>query len=85
VGSRAVGQQIRRITQPEPRPQQKSTYQRRGAQRPLTIKLSCYEPDAARRAKEAMSLIEHEWNYSAGKSGRRIFVEILDNVIRTVR
>jgi predicted nuclease of predicted toxin-antitoxin system len=49
------------------------------------IKLSCYEPDAARRVREAMSLIEHEWDYSAGKPGRRIFVEILDTVIRTVR
>jgi predicted nuclease of predicted toxin-antitoxin system len=50
------------------------------------IKLSCHEPDAARRVKEAMSLIEHEWEYSAGiTSGRRIFVEILDTVIRTVR
>jgi predicted nuclease of predicted toxin-antitoxin system len=26
------------------------------------LKLSCFEPDAARRVKEAMSLIEHEWN-----------------------
>jgi predicted nuclease of predicted toxin-antitoxin system len=49
------------------------------------IKLSCYEPDAAKRIQEAMSLIEHEWNFSAGKPGRRIFVEILDTVIRTVR
>jgi hypothetical protein len=49
------------------------------------IKLSCYEPHAAGRVKEAMSLIEHEWNFSAGKSGRRIFIEILDTVIRTVR
>lgn len=49
------------------------------------IKLSCYEPDAAKRVEEAMSLIEHEWNFSAGKEGRRIFVEILDTVIRTVR
>jgi hypothetical protein len=32
-----------------------------------------------------MSLIEHEWNFSAGKPGRRIFIEILDTVIRTVR
>jgi len=49
------------------------------------LKLSCYEPDAARRVKEAMSLIEHEWNYTAGTDGRRIFIEILDTVIRTVR
>jgi predicted nuclease of predicted toxin-antitoxin system len=49
------------------------------------IKLSCYEPDAARRVKEAMSLIEHEWMVTEGRSGRRIFVEIMDTVIRTVR
>ena len=49
------------------------------------IKLSCFEPDAARRVKGAMSPIEHEWNFSAGKSGRKIFVEIRDTVIRTVR
>jgi predicted nuclease of predicted toxin-antitoxin system len=49
------------------------------------IKLSCFEPDAAERVQEAMSLIEHEWSVTAGRPGRRIFVEILDSVIRTVR
>jgi hypothetical protein len=49
------------------------------------IKLSCFEPDAARRVEEAMSLIEHEWTFTEGRAGRRIFVEILDTVIRTVR
>ncbi|MCA6102353.1 DUF5615 family PIN-like protein [Bradyrhizobium australafricanum] len=49
------------------------------------IKLSCSEPDAARRVREAMSLIEHEWNISQGKEGRRIFVEISNQVIRSFR
>jgi hypothetical protein len=40
------------------------------------IKLSCFEPDAAKRVRAAMSLIEHEWMISEGSEGRRIFVEI---------
>jgi predicted nuclease of predicted toxin-antitoxin system len=49
------------------------------------IKLSCWEPDAAQRVRTAMSLIEHEWECGEGKKGRRIFVEISDQVIRTFR
>jgi predicted nuclease of predicted toxin-antitoxin system len=49
------------------------------------IKLSCFEPDAARRVRAAMSLIEHEWTVTAGSEGRRIFVEISDTVIRSFR
>lgn len=49
------------------------------------IKLSCFEPDAAMRVRSAMSLIEHEWNFSEGLPGRRIFVEISDKVIRSHR
>jgi predicted nuclease of predicted toxin-antitoxin system len=49
------------------------------------IKLSCWEPDAAKRVRAAMSLIEHEWSFSQGSTGRRIFVEISDKVIRTFR
>jgi predicted nuclease of predicted toxin-antitoxin system len=49
------------------------------------IKLSCFEPDAAERVREAMTLIEHEWNVTAGKEGRRIFIEISDKVIRSFR
>lgn len=49
------------------------------------IKLSCYEPDAARRVRGAMSLIEHEWVFTEGSTGRRIFVEISDTVIRSFR
>ena len=50
------------------------------------IKISCFEPDAAKRVREAMSLIEHEWLWGLGNPGRRrIFVEISDTVIRTFR
>lgn len=49
------------------------------------IKLSCRETRAAGRVQEALSLIEHEWNLSSGKSDRRIFIEIGDDVIRTMR
>ncbi len=49
------------------------------------IKLSCFEPNAADRVKSAMSLIEHEWHVSPQTDKRRIFIEILDSVIRTTR
>ena len=49
------------------------------------IKLSCPEPQAANRVEQAMSLLEHEWQYSEGKVARRMFVEISAHVIRTVR
>ncbi|WP_354202369.1 DUF5615 family PIN-like protein [Bradyrhizobium sp. JR4.1] len=49
------------------------------------IKLSCFEPDAAARVRAAMSLIEHEWMFTDGQDGRRIFVEIGDRVIRSHR
>lgn len=49
------------------------------------IKLSCFEPDAAKRVRSAMSLIEHEWMISESSEGRRIFVEISDTVIRSFR
>jgi len=49
------------------------------------IKLSCRQPNAAARVREAMSLIEHEWNFSAGTSDRRIFIEIGKGAISTKR
>jgi predicted nuclease of predicted toxin-antitoxin system len=49
------------------------------------IKLSCFEPEAAKRVREAMSLIEHEWGRGDVNPGRRIFIEISDTVIRTFR
>lgn len=49
------------------------------------LKLSCREPRAAERVGLALSLIEHEWNFSAGTLDRRIFVEINDASIATKR
>ena len=49
------------------------------------LKLSCRERLARHRVASAMSLIEHEWNHTEGSSGRRLFVEIGDQVIRTFR
>jgi hypothetical protein len=46
------------------------------------IKLSCFEPDAAARVRAAMTLIEHEWDTTAGQAGRRIFIEISDKSFR---
>lgn len=40
---------------------------------------------AAPRIREAMSLIEHEWQYSEGKAARKLNIEIKDSVIRTMR
>ena len=49
------------------------------------IKLSCRESRAAERVKNAMSLIEHEWNIGLQGRDRRIFIEIGSDVIRTMR
>ena len=49
------------------------------------LKLSCPEPMAVSRLKEAMSLIEHEWTINQGQRSRRLFVEIGINVMRTCR
>ena len=49
------------------------------------IKFYCFEPDAARRVAEALSLITHEWDYAIGAERRRIFIEIGSTYIRTHR
>ena len=49
------------------------------------LKLSCREPRAAERVEKALSLIEHEWNFSTNSSDRRIFIEINDASISTRR
>jgi predicted nuclease of predicted toxin-antitoxin system len=49
------------------------------------IKLSCRESRAAGRLQDAMTLIYHEWEYIGAHRDRRLFIEIGDNVIRTVR
>jgi predicted nuclease of predicted toxin-antitoxin system len=49
------------------------------------IKLTCRESRAAIRIAQAMSLIEHEWAYGTDKPDRRLFIEIGDSAIRTMR
>lgn len=49
------------------------------------IKLSCTEPRAVDRLREALSLIEHEWEVSRTMAARRLFVEVSKDVIRTMR
>jgi predicted nuclease of predicted toxin-antitoxin system len=49
------------------------------------LKLSCKETDAAERVKVSLSLIEHEWHVGARNVGRRIFIEIMGNVIKSNR
>ena len=49
------------------------------------VKLSCPEPQAAARIREALSLIEHEWAVSQTKAARRLFVEIGAHVMRSWR
>lgn len=40
---------------------------------------------AAPRVREAMTLIEHEWRYASQKKARKLYMEIKDSVIRTMR
>jgi predicted nuclease of predicted toxin-antitoxin system len=49
------------------------------------IKFSCDTVNAASRAKDAMSLFEHEWERCEGKSDRRLFVEVFTNSISIKR
>jgi len=47
------------------------------------VQLRCEEPRSARRVREAMSLIEHEW--ACLQEGRPMVIEIRDELIRIVR
>ena len=49
------------------------------------IQMRCKEPDGARRLKEAMSLIEHEWDLAQRTPDKRVFIEVLGLGIKTVR
>jgi predicted nuclease of predicted toxin-antitoxin system len=49
------------------------------------LKLSCRKPEAADKVRQAMSLIEHEWQCNDAAVGRRLFVELSASVIRIVR
>lgn len=49
------------------------------------LKISCSEPQAANRVEQALSLIEHEWEFSEGKTGRRLFFEVSNSFLKTNR
>jgi hypothetical protein len=49
------------------------------------IKIFLQDTRAGELVKAAMSLIEHEWLYSADQADRRLFMEIGSDVIRTFR
>ena len=54
-------------------------------QRLNVIRLCCNEPLAAKRVVQALSLIQHEWNYSQEKTARRLWIDIGPHFIRTHR
>ena len=58
---------------------------RREFRRLSLIKLSCRESRCYERIADAMSLILHEWNLAQEGRDRRLFIDIMDNVIRTIR
>ena len=58
---------------------------RRRFKRLSRIALRCREPKAAARMEEALSLIEFEYALAQTKRDKRMIVEILDTVIRTIR
>ena len=49
------------------------------------IRLSCRTPDAAEKVRQALSLIEHEWECAVASVRRRLWIEIQSSVIRIVR
>jgi predicted nuclease of predicted toxin-antitoxin system len=49
------------------------------------IKLSCRESRCFERIVGAMSLILHEWDFAQQSHDRRLFIDIMDSVIRTYR
>jgi predicted nuclease of predicted toxin-antitoxin system len=49
------------------------------------LQFRCSGPQAIHRAKEAHSLIQHEWEVAAAKAARRFWVEIGSEYIRTHR
>ena len=49
------------------------------------LQFLCLEPQAVHRLREALSLVEHEWEIAQRKVARRFWVEIGDSFIRTRR
>ncbi len=49
------------------------------------IWIGCNGPLSSKRADQAMSFIQHEWDFSQAKSARRMWVEIGPHHLRTFR
>lgn len=49
------------------------------------IGFRCSEPQATRRIRVALSLIEHEWQIAQTAADKRMIVEISETTIRTIR
>ena len=49
------------------------------------LQFRCTAIQSINRAKEACSLIEHEWGIAETKAARRFWVEVGDSYIRTYR
>jgi predicted nuclease of predicted toxin-antitoxin system len=49
------------------------------------LQFRCTAIQSIHRAKEACSLIEHEWGIASMKTARRFWVEVGDSYIRTYR
>lgn len=49
------------------------------------IKFTTTAPRYVSRAQQAMSLIEHEWGISELRQSRRLYIEIMTDIIRIMR
>jgi len=49
------------------------------------IQFRCIEPKHVERLKVALSLIEFEWNLCQAANDKRMFIDIMDGLIRTIR
>jgi predicted nuclease of predicted toxin-antitoxin system len=58
---------------------------RREFRRLSLIKLSCRESRCYARINQAMTLIYHEWNVAQDGRDRRLFMDITDSTMRTLR
>jgi predicted nuclease of predicted toxin-antitoxin system len=49
------------------------------------IRIGCNGALSAQRVDQAMTLIEHEWGFTAAKAARRLWIDIGPHNIRTLR
>lgn len=58
---------------------------KRGLRKLSRIHLRCREPRAAERISKALSLIEAEWKLAQQAPDSRMFIELQENAIKTLR